>query len=101
VFLPSKASNHPFFENDFKKWIINFIRPLYGDHSKVSLNLVSSALSELPERTRYAFERHRVYGLAQKEVAKELGVSNTLVNFMIRDALAHCRKKVVYMNSAA
>ena len=25
-------------------------------------------------------------------IAKELGVSPTLVNFMIRDALVHCRK---------
>lgn len=66
-----------------------------------TLNLISNALSELPERTRYAFERHRVYGLAQKDVAKELGISNTLVNFMIRDALAHCRKRVPYMSRAA
>lgn len=28
----------------------------------------------------------------QKDIAKELGVSPTLVNFMIRDALVHCRK---------
>ena len=27
-----------------------------------------------------------------KDIAKELGVSPTLVNFMIRDALVHCRK---------
>jgi len=57
-----------------------------------ALEQLTAALAELPERTRYAFERHRIYGVPQKEVAKELGVSPTLVNFMIRDALVHCSK---------
>lgn len=34
---------------------------------------------------------YRLHGVPQKDIAKELGVSPTLVNFMIRDAL-HCRK---------
>ena len=56
------------------------------------LNQIDLALSELPDRTRYVFEQHRIHGVAQKDIAKELGVSNTLVNFMVRDALAHCSK---------
>ena len=59
-----------------------------------TLNQIDTALAELPERTRYAFERHRIHGISQKEIASELGVSNTLVNFMIRDALLHCNKSV-------
>lgn len=55
-----------------------------------ALERLTSALAELPDRTRYAFEQHRIYGIPQKEIARELGVSPTLVNFMIRDALAHC-----------
>jgi DNA-directed RNA polymerase specialized sigma24 family protein len=55
---------------------------------------VAAALAELPERTRYAFEMHRIQGVSQKEIAIALGVSPTLVNFMIRDALVHCRKKL-------
>jgi RNA polymerase sigma-70 factor (ECF subfamily) len=35
---------------------------------------------------------YRLHGVPQKDIAKELGVSPTLVNFMIRDALLHCRK---------
>ncbi len=35
---------------------------------------------------------YRLHGVPQKDIAKELGVSPTLVNFMIRDALVHCRK---------
>ena len=59
-----------------------------------TLNQIDTALAELPERTRYAFERHRLHGVSQKEIAIELGVSNTLVHFMIRDALLHCNKSV-------
>lgn len=60
------------------------------DHE--TLMIVDKALSELPQRTRYAFESYRLHGIAQKDIAKELGVSPTLVNFMIRDAMVHCRK---------
>ena len=59
-----------------------------------TLQMVASALSELPERTRYAFEADRIQGVSQKDIAAKLGVSPTLVNFMIRDALVHCRQRV-------
>lgn len=57
-----------------------------------ALKTIDSALHQLPPRTRYAFEMYRLHGIQQKDIAKELGVSPTLVNFMIRDALVHCRK---------
>ncbi|MCU1739482.1 MULTISPECIES: RNA polymerase factor sigma-70 [Pseudomonas] len=57
-----------------------------------ALENIADALGELPQRTRYAFEMYRLHGVPQKDIAKELGVSPTLVNFMIRDALVHCRK---------
>ncbi|MBD8495209.1 RNA polymerase factor sigma-70 [Pseudomonas syringae] len=60
------------------------------DHE--TLMIVDAALNELPRRTRYAFESYRLHGVPQKDIAKELGVSPTLVNFMIRDAMVHCRK---------
>ncbi|MCY1390267.1 putative RNA polymerase sigma factor FecI [compost metagenome] len=56
------------------------------------LEHIADTLTELPSRTRYAFEMYRLQGVPQKDIAKELGVSPTLVNFMIRDALVHCRK---------
>lgn len=56
------------------------------------LESIADALGELPSRTRYAFEMYRLHGVPQKDIAKELEVSPTLVNFMIRDALVHCRK---------
>lgn len=57
-----------------------------------TLALIDIALSELPKRTRYAFEMYRIHGCPQKDLAGELGVSPTLVNFMIRDAQVHCHK---------
>lgn len=61
-------------------------------HNRKLISALDQALSELPKRTRYAFEMHRVHGKQQKEIATELGVSTTLVNFMVRDALIHCKK---------
>jgi RNA polymerase sigma factor (sigma-70 family) len=58
--------------------------------SRQELRMVADALAGLPQRTRRAFELHRLGGLTQREIAGELGVSITLVNFMIRDATAHC-----------
>lgn len=58
--------------------------------TRQDLRIVSDALATLPERTRDAFELHRLGGLTQREIADRLGVSITLVNFMIRDAMTHC-----------
>lgn len=58
------------------------------------LRLVADALAKLPERTRRAFELYRLGGHTQREVADQLGVSTTLVNFMIRDALTFCRTAI-------
>ncbi|MFS2126937.1 RNA polymerase factor sigma-70 [Pseudomonas sp. Pseusp97] len=66
--------------------------PEIEHEDRQTLEAISSALQTLPERTRYAFEMYRLHGRTQKEIAEELGVSPTLVNFMVRDALVHCRK---------
>ena len=59
-----------------------------------TLREVLSSLKELPQRTHDAFVRHRIDGVPQKEIAAELGVSRTLVNFMIRDAHRACERKL-------
>ncbi len=59
--------------------------------SRQQLSLVARALEQLPERTRRAFELYRMGGHTQREIAQMLDVSPTLINFMIRDALDHCR----------
>lgn len=60
--------------------------------NQATLEQVAERLTELPRRTQYAFEMYHWHGIPQKEIARELGVSPTLVNFMIRDAMLHCRK---------
>ncbi|WP_280790733.1 sigma-70 family RNA polymerase sigma factor [Methylopila sp. M107] len=50
------------------------------------------ALAQMPVRTRAALVAHRLRGEAQKDIAARLGVSPTLVNFMVRDATAVCRE---------
>jgi RNA polymerase sigma factor (sigma-70 family) len=60
-----------------------------------ALRLVMIALQELPERTRHAFELHRIDGVPQREIASKMQVSPTLVNFMVRDAHNHCRLKLL------
>ena len=48
--------------------------------SYATLEHIADALTELlPKRTRYAFEMYRLHGVPQKDIAKELGVSPTLV----------------------
>jgi RNA polymerase sigma-70 factor (ECF subfamily) len=59
------------------------------------LERVCEALSDLPERTRYAFEMCRIHGMKQNEIAKVLGVSPALVHAMISEALLHCRQKAL------
>lgn len=60
-----------------------------------ALRIVAAALQELPERTRHAFEMHRIEGVSQRDIASELRVSPTLVNFMVRDAHNHCRARLL------
>jgi RNA polymerase sigma factor (sigma-70 family) len=47
------------------------------------------ALSELPERTRRAFEMHRLGERTIAEVAEELGISTTRAWSLIREAYRH------------
>jgi len=65
-----------------------------------TLAIVRAMLDELPNRTRLAFEMNRLEGIPQKDVAMALGVSPTLVNFMIRDAERHCRSRVQMYETA-
>ncbi len=52
------------------------------------------ALGELPERTRTVFTMSQLEGYSQREVATHLSASPTLVHFLLRDALKHCRNRL-------
>lgn len=54
------------------------------------LQAVAQALARLPERTRRAFELHRLGGHTLQQVAIILGISVGLTHQLVRDALTHC-----------
>ncbi|GFM50283.1 sigma-70 family RNA polymerase sigma factor [Pseudomonas capsici] len=54
------------------------------------LQQVSDALAQLPERTRMAFEMHRLGGYTLQQIAAALGISVGLTHQLVHDALSHC-----------
>ncbi len=63
---------------------------LYRDE----LRVVGQALAELPERTRRAFEMHRLGGRTLQQVAAALGISVGLAHQLVRDAMTHCADRL-------
>ncbi|MDC7788319.1 sigma-70 family RNA polymerase sigma factor [Rhodoplanes sp. TEM] len=53
------------------------------------LRRVAAALDALPERTRRAFELHRIGGLTIAEVAGEIGLSTTRTWALVHEAYRH------------
>lgn len=62
--------------------------------TRAELRAVADALSELPERTRIAFEMHRLGGATLHAVAARLGISVGLAHRLVRDALGHCADRL-------
>ncbi|MGE8306872.1 MULTISPECIES: sigma-70 family RNA polymerase sigma factor [Pseudomonas] len=58
------------------------------------LDAISRALEELPQRTRIAFEMHRLGGFTLQQVANHLNVSVSLVHQLVRDAMSHCMARL-------
>ncbi len=62
--------------------------------SRDEYDRLSTALAELPERTRIAVEMHRFGGAKLREVAEELGVSITVAHQLVTEGVAHCRARL-------
>lgn len=58
------------------------------------LRTVAAALCELPAPCRRAFALHRVGGYTHEEIAQRLGVSPSMIDKYIRQALTHCRARL-------
>ncbi|BAF87329.1 FecI-like protein [Azorhizobium caulinodans ORS 571] len=58
-------------------------------YDRQKLALTAAALAELPEKTRRAFELHRMEEMTVAEVAAELGLSRSRVWALVRDAYEH------------
>ncbi len=59
-----------------------------------SLNQLVGALNELPKRMRIVFNLSQLQGYTQRDVARVIGTSPTMVNFLLRDTLSHCRSRL-------
>lgn len=57
------------------------------------LDLVRRALSELPDRTRIAFEMHKFGGHTLTDIAMTLGISVGLAHTLVKDGLKHCHHR--------
>lgn len=62
------------------------------------LSTLEISLAKLPSRTREIFEIYRHGDLTQKEISKKYGISPTLVNFIIKDAIMSCRNDLHKLN---
>lgn len=60
---------------------------LYRDE----LRQLEAALASLPERTRIAFEMHRFGSAKLREIADYLGISLSMAQVLVDDALEHCK----------
>lgn len=63
-------------------------------YDKQRLAATQAAIRELPDRTRTAFELHRLNGLTISAVAKELGLSTTRTWTLIREAYQHIQRRL-------
>ncbi|MCQ2996649.1 sigma-70 family RNA polymerase sigma factor [Pseudomonas syringae] len=58
------------------------------------LDMVQRALAELPELCRESFLLRKLEGLSHPEIAERLGISNSLVEKHIVNAMKHCRVRM-------
>ncbi|MPZ38693.1 MAG: sigma-70 family RNA polymerase sigma factor [Rhizobiales bacterium] len=63
-------------------------------YNKQRLAITLTAINELPDRTRRAFELHRLDNLTINEVAREVGLSTTRTWALIRDAYRSIRSRL-------
>ena len=63
-------------------------------YDRQRLELSAAALAELPERTRRAFELHRLSDMTLAEVGRELGLSTSQTWALIRSAYRHIHSRL-------
>lgn len=62
--------------------------------ARQELEHVMAALADLPERTRTAFEMHRLGGFKLKEIAARLGISTSMAQCLVVEAVKHCQRRL-------
>ena len=59
-------------------------------HSTQRLQITVDALNELPAPCREAFVLNKLHGLGHRDIARQLGVSISMVEKHVMRAMAHC-----------
>jgi RNA polymerase sigma-70 factor (ECF subfamily) len=62
--------------------------------ARQELDRVAAALADLPERTRLAFQMHRLGGLKLREIAERLGISTSMAQVLVTEAVRHCQRSL-------
>jgi RNA polymerase sigma-70 factor (ECF subfamily) len=81
-------------DEEFQRIADNTPSPETVVYDRQRLAIVEEALLELPERTRTAFEMHRLGEKTIGEVAVELGLSTSRTWMLIRRAYQHLRVRL-------
>lgn len=68
--------------------------PEHATQYRHELRLVAEALADLPERTRIAFEMHRLGGHTLQSVAAALGISTALAHILVHQAVTRCAERL-------
>lgn len=63
-------------------------------HSHQQLVRLVKEIANLPERCRRVFTLRRVYGLSQKEIARQLGIAEGTVEQQLVKGMRHCLEKL-------
>lgn len=63
------------------------------------LRHLEQALASLPERSRTAFEMHKFGGARLREIAAFLGVSLSMAQVLVDDAMEHCKRELGWHSS--
>lgn len=66
---------------------------------KDELKQLQAAMEELPERTRIAFQMHRLGGYKLREIAAHLGISLPLAHTLVVDGLEHCKERLSWIEA--
>lgn len=61
---------------------------------KDEVALVMTAMAELPERTRIAFEMHRFGNAKLREIAAFLNISIPLAHLLVAEGVQHCKRRL-------
>jgi len=65
------------------------------------LRQVERALASLSDRSRIAFEMHKLGGAKLREIAEFLGVSLSMAQVLVEDAMEHCKRELGWNAQAA